>query len=113
MSEEKTNVYFVELVSALAGSAMQQLGKIANIMTGKVEKDLKGAKATIDMIAMIKEKTKGNLNEEESKMLLSILTNLQLNYVDETKDEKKVEEKVPENDKKEEDDKKGKKDKKE
>ncbi|MFC2149757.1 DUF1844 domain-containing protein [Candidatus Auribacterota bacterium] len=98
MDQEKEkfegNVYFVELVSALAGSAMQQLGKIANVMTGKVETDIEGAKRTIEMLDMLKEKTKGNLSKDENNMILSILTNLQLNYVDESekKDKPKTEE---------------------
>lgn len=83
--ELKGNIHFLGLVSALASSAMQQMGKIANPMNGKIERDLEAAKTSIDMLDMLKEKTKGNLTADESNMLLSLVSNLQLNYIDELK----------------------------
>ncbi len=84
MNEDiQSSVYFVNLVISLSQAAMQQLGKIANPLTGKVERNLDQAKLTIDMLEMLKEKTKGNLTKEEEKMIKEILANLQLNYVDE------------------------------
>lgn len=76
-------IQFINLVSALAASAMQQLGKLANPMTGKTEMNLEGAKATIDLLEMLKAKTAGNLSEDEANLLRATLSNLQLNYVDE------------------------------
>lgn len=81
--ELKGNMHFIGLVSALASSAMVQMGKIANPMTGKIERDLDGAKASIDMLEMLKEKTMGNLTKDESGALLPLLSNPQLNYIDE------------------------------
>jgi hypothetical protein len=83
--ELKGNIHFLGLVSALASSAMQQMGKIANPMDGKIERDIEAAKTSIDMLDMLKEKTKGNLTPDESTMLMSLLSNLQLNYLDELK----------------------------
>ncbi len=76
-----TEVQFINLVSALAASAMQQLGKLVSPITGKTEINLLGAKSTIDLLAMLREKTKGNLNADEEQLLRSTIANLQLNYV--------------------------------
>jgi hypothetical protein len=83
--EEIRKRQFIGFVSLLANSAMQQLGKLANPFTGKIERNLDGAKATIDMIEMLKAKTKGNLSADEQQVLDINLSNLQLNYVDELK----------------------------
>jgi len=87
MAEEKKkedlNYQFVSLVFSLQQAAMAQMGKIANPATGKMEKNLIQAKATIDMLEMLKEKSKGNLTETEQKIVLNTLDNLYLNYADE------------------------------
>ena len=83
--KKELNYQFVSLVFSLQQAAMAQLGKIANPATGKIEKNLAQAKATIDMLEMLKEKTKGNLTETEQKTVLNALDNLYLNYADEVK----------------------------
>ena len=75
---------FMGLVSMLSQGVMQHLGKIVDPMTSKVEKNLDAARATIDLIRMLKVKTKGNLSSQEERFLNSMLTNLQLNYVEES-----------------------------
>lgn len=75
-------IQFVNLISALAASAMQQLGKLVNPISGKTEVNLLAAKTTIDMLEMLRDKTQGNCNEDETALLRSTITNLQLNYVD-------------------------------
>lgn len=65
--------------------ALQQLGKLVNPVTGKMERDLHQARITIDMLQMVKEKTAGNLSGRERGLLDGVLTELQLNYVDELK----------------------------
>lgn len=85
---EKTNdvnVNFFQLVVSLQAGAMQQLGKVISPISGKVERDLELAKATIDMLTMLEEKTKSNLSKEEEKLLSHVLYELRLNYVEETK----------------------------
>ncbi|MCK4537401.1 MAG: DUF1844 domain-containing protein [Candidatus Krumholzibacteria bacterium] len=74
---------FHHLLAMFQTLALQQLGKITNPVTGKVERDLQQARITIDMIAMLQKKTAGNLEEDERKLLDSILIDLQMNYVDE------------------------------
>ena len=63
---------------------MQAMGKIKHPMTGKTEKNMEQAKHAIDMIEMLKERTTGNLNEELSRALDTFLSEMKLNYVDET-----------------------------
>ena len=88
-SNKLLEIQFVNLVSALAASAMQHLGKLVNPLTGKTEVNLQGAKATIDLLEMLSAKTKGNLNPDEANLLRATLSNLQLNYVDEAAGKKK------------------------
>jgi len=91
MAEEEKNdipnYQFMSLVYSISQTAMMQLGKISNPLTGKVEKNIVQAKATIDMLEMLKEKTKGNLTKTEEKMLLTTLSNLYLNYSEEVNKE--------------------------
>jgi hypothetical protein len=97
MSEKETlevNPYFFNIITMFASSAWCQLGKIANPVNGKMEKDLQGAKITIDMLLMLRDKTNGNLTKKEEEMLTSTISNLQINYADEaTKPESKIEKK--------------------
>ena len=63
-------------------SAMQGLGKIAD-PTGEVHKNLEYVSQTIDLMEMLKVKTKGNTTEQIEKTLDTMLSELKLNYVDE------------------------------
>jgi hypothetical protein len=74
-------VNFNSLIFSLSSSALLHLGEIADPQTGEKRKDIALAKHTIDTIAMLKEKTQGNLNGEEEKFLESILTDLRWRYV--------------------------------
>ena len=95
MAEEpELNLHFMSLVLSLSQAAMQQMGKITNPLTGKIERNLDQAKVTIDMMEMLKEKTKGNLVKEEDKLISETLATLQLNYVDEVKKGEKEEKEV-------------------
>lgn len=76
---------FVSLVIGLVQAAYVQLGKVKNEMTGQVEKNLEAAKITIDTLAALEVKTKGNLAPEEAEVLKRALTELRMNYVDEVK----------------------------
>ncbi|MEY3690144.1 MAG: DUF1844 domain-containing protein [Candidatus Kapaibacteriota bacterium] len=57
------------------------LGKIAHPMTGKTEKNLEQASFVIDLLAVLQEKTKGNLTDSEARLLDNALRDLRLNYV--------------------------------
>ena len=64
-------------------TAMQDLGKIANPVTGEMKRDLEKAQQAVDMLEMLEEKTKGNLSEELEKTQAMMLSELRLNFVDE------------------------------
>jgi len=74
-------VNFNSLIFSLSSSALLHLGEIADPQTGRKKKDLQLAKHSIDTIAMLKDKTRGNLTEEEERFLDSILTDLRWRYV--------------------------------
>ena len=67
-------------------TGMQGLGKLMNPVSQKIEKNTIQAKESIDMLEMLKEKTKANISPELSRLLDQFLTDLRLNYVDEQKD---------------------------
>ena len=83
--DDLSQLMFIQYVSALTNSGMQHLGKIMNPLTGKMEKNLEAAEGTIELLSMLKKKTKGNLNDIEEKVLSDGIANLQLNYADEIK----------------------------
>jgi len=89
--EEKEifELQFIQFISSLYSSCMFQLGKMMNPVTGKVEKDLRGAQATIEMVRMLQAKTQGNLSPREKETLENALSNMQMNYVDEVDKEQK------------------------
>ncbi len=92
MNEKEKNMYdalFVQLILQFQTSAMIGMGKLPNPITQKIEKDLEAAKLSIDMIDMIKEKTKGNLSEDEDRLITQISKDLKLNYIDELEKERK------------------------
>ena len=78
-------VNFNSLVFSLSSSALLNIGEIADPQTGEKKTDLPLAKHAIDTIAMLKEKTKGNLTEEEQKLMDSVLTDLRWRYVNAAK----------------------------
>jgi hypothetical protein len=79
----KDELYFAQLVLSFQAAAYQQMGKVVNQLTGKIERNLEMARHSIDMLAMIQEKTKGNLSESESGFITHVLTELRMNYVEE------------------------------
>lgn len=91
---EKNDQLFMQLLYMFHTSAMQGLGKMAD-PTGKVNKNLEYVSQTIDLMEMLKDKTKGNISEDIEKVLEGMLSELRLNYVDEKAkpEEKKAEEK--------------------
>jgi hypothetical protein len=82
-NNQEVNPHFFNVITMFASSAWCQLGKIQNPTNGKIERDLKGAQITIDMLLMLRDKTKNNLTKKEEEMLTSMISNLQVNYADE------------------------------
>lgn len=83
-TEKKIDANFFHLVLSLQMAAMQQMGKIASPLSGKVEKNLDQARLSIDMLSMIAEKTTGNLTHEEKDLMDRVLFECRMNFVDET-----------------------------
>ncbi len=88
--------YFLQLIAMFQMASLQQMGKLVNPVTNEAERDLQQAKASIDMLEMIKIRTKGNLSDTEAEFLDKILFELHMNYVDEadraSKEEKQKDE---------------------
>ncbi len=74
-------ISFFNLIFSLSTSALVQLGEIQDPVTQQLAKNLPLAKQTIDLIGMLKEKTKGNLTSDEEKVLENILYDLRIRYV--------------------------------
>jgi hypothetical protein len=73
---------FIEFVVMHAQNAALFLGQIPNPKTGEAEINLDLARMFIDQLAMIQEKTRGNLTSEETTVLRNALSNLQMAYVE-------------------------------
>jgi hypothetical protein len=90
MAEVQTNTQslgemsqrFIEFVMMQAQNAALFLGQIPNPQTGKGEVNLELAKMFIDQLVMIQEKTRGNLTNEETAVLRNTLSNLQMAFVE-------------------------------
>ncbi len=76
-------ITFPSLIFSLSSTALFHLGELPDPQTNEKKKDLPLAKHTIDTIAMLKEKTAGNLTGDEEKFIENILTDLRLRYVKE------------------------------
>ena len=72
---------FSTFIMSLTSSAFYHLGDIADPETGKTETNLPAVQQTIDMLIMLKEKTQGNLSEEEGKLLEQLTYELQMKFV--------------------------------
>ncbi|MFL6520279.1 MAG: DUF1844 domain-containing protein [Chthoniobacterales bacterium] len=94
MAEVQTNTQslgelsqrFIEFVMMQAQNAALFLGQIPNPQTGKGEVNLELAKMFIDQLGMIQEKTRGNLTNEEGAVLKNTLANLQMAFVEVSKE---------------------------
>lgn len=84
MSEPNSpDPYFLQLVFMFQGAAYQHMGKTMNPATQKIERDLEQARHAIDLLTMLETKTKGNLSEDEEKLLEHTLFELRMNFVEE------------------------------
>ena len=81
--ENKMEASFSVLTMSLASSAAMALGLAPDPATGKVEKDKEMAKFNIDLLAMLKSKTKGHLSSDEQNFLDTVLADLQMKFIQE------------------------------
>ena len=76
-------INFSTFIFSLNSSALVQLGMMEDPMTGQKSKNLPLAKQTIDIISMLEEKTRGNLQADEAAMIKNILYDLRIHFVKE------------------------------
>jgi hypothetical protein len=74
-------VSFSSFIFSLSSSAFVGLGAIPDPNTGKVEKNLPLVKQTIDLLGMLREKTRNNLTQEEETLFDHLLYDLRMSYV--------------------------------
>lgn len=78
---QKLEASFSVLAMSIASSAAMALGLAPDPTTGETHKDKDMAKFNIDLLIMLKEKTKGHLTGDEQSFLESVITDLQLKFV--------------------------------
>jgi hypothetical protein len=74
-------VTFSTFVLGLSTQALLHLGEIESPLAGKVERDLGAAKDIIDVLGVLCEKTRNNLDQAEERLLESVLYDLRMRYV--------------------------------
>ena len=76
-------ITFTNFVLSLSTSALFHFGDFPDSEGGAPQKNMSAAKQTIDILDMINEKTKGNLNENENSLIQGVLYELKMRYVKE------------------------------
>lgn len=80
-STQKIEASFSALSMSLASSAAMALGLTPNPQDGKMSTDKNMARFNIDMLVVLQQKTKGNLNSDESNFLDAVINDLQIKYL--------------------------------
>ena len=78
-------INFSTFVLSLSTSAAMNLGGYQDPVSGHVPRNLPMAKQSIDILGILKDKTKGNLDAEEERLLDSALYELRMQYIEEMK----------------------------
>jgi hypothetical protein len=81
-AEQQQTKIFMTFLAGLAQQALMQLGELENPYTGGQDMDLKGARYTIELLAVIQGKTKGNLTPDEDQSLSETIHDLKMRYVE-------------------------------
>ena len=90
---QAVEINFLNYITSLGYQAMIFMGEIPNPVTNEVDKNLEQAKFLIDTLSMLREKTEGNLNEQEKTLLENSVYELQTKYVQAAGDIESIEEK--------------------
>jgi hypothetical protein len=87
MADETTSaaVDFTTFVLSLGSSALVHLGDMSHPEAGHTAENLLLARQTIDILAMLEEKTRGNLSAEEARFLRDLLADLRLKFVEKSR----------------------------
>ena len=78
-------INFATFVLSISSSVLLHFGDVPDPISGQKERNLPMAKQTIDILGILQEKTKGNLDKEEEQLLENLLHDLRLKYVQECK----------------------------
>jgi len=81
-NNQQPQVNFITFILSLAGSVQIHLGLAPNPADNKTEKNLPAAKQTIDLLDILKEKTKGNLTKDENELFEHVLFELRMKYME-------------------------------
>lgn len=81
MDAEPEHTMFTEFLMGIASSAFIYLGLVEHPATGRRQVDMMAAKESIDMLVMLREKTKGNLTRGEEKFFDDLLSDLKMQFV--------------------------------
>lgn len=81
MNAEPEHTMFTEFLMGIASSAFIYLGLVEHPATGRRQVDMMAAKESIDMLVMLREKTKGNLTRGEEKFFDDLLSDLKMQFV--------------------------------
>lgn len=84
---EENKVTFHEFIIMMSTQALFALGVVPNPENDKYLTNLPMARRTIDMLAMIREKTRGNLAQDEESMLDDVLHQLRIRFIDVVREE--------------------------
>ena len=76
---------FASFLLSLGTSGMVQLGEIPDPMTGQKAENLEGARQTIDLLTLLKQKTEGNLSSDESHLFEQLLYELRMKFISKEK----------------------------
>ena len=79
---DKDENLFSYVVDTFRSSANISLGKIKNPVTNKIDVNLVQAEYYLDVLSMLQKKTKNNLTEYEEQMLINIVSELRMNFIE-------------------------------
>jgi hypothetical protein len=90
MDQQTPQISFTTFVMSLATTAAVHFGDVPDPVSGSSEVNLTAAGQMIDILAMLQEKTSGNLTQEEDSLVGTLLYELRMRYVEASKDEKRI-----------------------
>ncbi len=79
--ESMPPVDFISFVLSLATSTLIHLGEVPDPVSGEKAADMTAAKQTIEVLSLLQEKTKGNLSDEEARVIDNLLADLRMRYL--------------------------------
>ena len=84
-AKTKTGVLIPYIIEMFRFQTWMAMGKVANPVSGEIERNLDVARQMIDLLGVLEVRTEGNRSEDETKLLQGVLTELRMNYLDESK----------------------------